>query len=708
MTPYNRVTTFLRYPVLAKGLPSASLSTVKRLFANAKAFRNLTIGFELEIISQDNDREMAEWLEGKEYDGARGSTFEEFLENYHFRGQDWLNEISGRKAKHFLDRIDAKPKYGAVTEKTIDRLLGKTYLPALAAVRRYTANENDETLNELLRAAFPLLLNARKYTNDNLMDASFYEKEQARFAALSSPVKLDDVDFDEVVGDILTFMQRVRERLLPPDSIFMWAVPAKIIEAKKSLFVTQEMRMGVNDVYLTSPADAAITEPNKILKYYAGLVNGNTDLFAKSIAQHLKFTMWRFKSALNFDREDMAQSEWQGSQEESDEDDEMSDRQMEFQYLWHRLKEEFPNDALERSSPNYKTDQLVLDSSISPSGGELVSRAFKDLDEALAWLKERFDFIERDVNLSTNSSTGLHVSIGTWKDGSLLNVSKMILLLGDEHLLRTFNRSASKYAEANRVAIQHVLRGNPSIVDLAKHGGLKDAIEELNDQLLEPGNTQKYRAANLSKLRTKGFIEFRIAGGAGYHKDWMRVERAITKYLFACLAASDPALYHREYLIALVKAFGGLKKSDPFAELHGVIDTRIEDLSFRKVLHKAIQTAYDHIAKSSEQTAIGFLSRVIGFMREDGGLYNKTTTMRFLIEDLFDMLVQNRSVSNSTKAALAKVFRRFAVLFKVDFKQLAELVESRSNPEYYDKDAFWTRFIVSGKPDLLEAFQKKG
>ena len=67
------------------------------------------------------------------------------------------------------------------------------------------------------------------------------------------------------------------------------------------------------------------------------------------------------------------------------------------------------------------------DGSIEPQGAEIVSPVFRNLDEALLELEGIFSIT--DQTIYTNSSTGLHVNIGTF-DFNEIDVLKLLLFLG--------------------------------------------------------------------------------------------------------------------------------------------------------------------------------------------------------------------------------------------------------------------------------------
>jgi len=195
------------------------------------------------------------------------------------------------------------------------------------------------------------------------------------------------------------------------------------------------------------------------------------------------------------------------------------------------------------------------DGSIKPQGAEIVSPVFRNLDEALLELEGIFSIT--DQTIYTNSSTGLHVNIGTF-DFNEIDVLKLLLFLGEKHVMNVFGRNKNQYTQPLiKELLDHVIN-NPRF----EMGGptFEKKIKALNDFLL---SRTKNFSFNVEKLIKHGYLEFRIIGG-DYTDRLDDVKNTINRYIHVVNIASDPTAYKNQYAKKLQKLLSHVDYDDDF------------------------------------------------------------------------------------------------------------------------------------------------
>jgi hypothetical protein len=164
-----------------------------------------------------------------------------------------------------------------------------------------------------------------------------------------------------------------------------------------------------------------------------------------------------------------------------------------------------------------------------------------DMQKIRTWAKQRGAY--------TNSSTGLHMNVSVPDMSTAkLDYVKLALLLGDEHVLEQFGRSANTYTGSALKKIREIIKNDPSRVDevLAK---MREHMESLATKVIHTGETQKFTSIN-----TKGnYVEFRSPGGDYLDANWDKVVPTLLRTVVALDAAMDPAKYRQEYQKKLYK-----------------------------------------------------------------------------------------------------------------------------------------------------------
>ena len=211
---------------------------------------------------------------------------------------------------------------------------------------------------------------------------------------------------------------------------------------------------------------------------------------------------------------------------------------------------------------------IETDSSIEGdgAGAEIISPVYESPRQMLEELRSMFEFFSKDVNVETNHSTGLHVTM-SWNgeaggyDGSNhaeANKVKMAVLLGDQYLLSTFGRLRNSYTKSQyqnvKIAAQKVKAGDLS------------SLETLQDMLGAGISNDKFTSINFKSEKDKNsgynLVEFRIAGGDDYHTDIEKVVKAVVRYA-TVMEAGHTEKFQQDYSDSIFKVINNAGKIDP-------------------------------------------------------------------------------------------------------------------------------------------------
>ena len=179
-------------------------------------------------------------------------------------------------------------------------------------------------------------------------------------------------------------------------------------------------------------------------------------------------------------------------------------------------------------------DGSIKDMPDRHSGVEIITKPipYESVPEVLRYY---FDWIK--YHGGTNDSCGLHINIsidGIDKDD--LDYFKMALFMGEDYVLRMYDREDNEYAA----------RHYDSMVADARGKGISGKnFDSLVAYMNRNMSRDKYRTFNISK---NGYIEFRAAGGAGYENRYNTVLDTINRFVFIYALGADPQLGRQEYI----------------------------------------------------------------------------------------------------------------------------------------------------------------
>ena len=159
----------------------------------------------------------------------------------------------------------------------------------------------------------------------------------------------------------------------------------------------------------------------------------------------------------------------------------------------------------------------------------------------------------------TNDSTGLHFNISS-PDMSQFDYVKMVLLLGDQHLLGLFDREYNSYCRSAIGKIMSEMRRQhpqgqgqmdrvlaESVMEVLKSHTYRLAQEFIQDAIKSWGNT--FTTDKYTSLNWKGdYMEVRALGGPKIMTDPQLTLNAIYRVIRVWASAVDPRLDREEYL----------------------------------------------------------------------------------------------------------------------------------------------------------------
>jgi hypothetical protein len=134
---------------------------------------------------------------------------------------------------------------------------------------------------------------------------------------------------------------------------------------------------------------------------------------------------------------------------------------------------------------------------------------------------------------------------------SSVDYVKLAVLMGDEYVLRQFNRAANSYTES----VFRKIAGteNPQIIAQAVDSLKKGLVDQASTALKytvfsDRGSTGKYVSINWRG----DYVEFRSMGNT-YLTDRSRIINTIYRYVRALVSAATPDMDRKEYLTKLYK-----------------------------------------------------------------------------------------------------------------------------------------------------------
>lgn len=177
-----------------------------------------------------------------------------------------------------------------------------------------------------------------------------------------------------------------------------------------------------------------------------------------------------------------------------------------------------------------------LEANGNDSAAEVVSPPLP-AEKAMADL-EKFYAMAKQLGLYTDArnNTGIHINVSIPKD---IDVLKLAMFLGDQHVLKAFGREDNYYAQSVIKSLQGSDKLQNTKFDLS-----------LLQQVAQRVTNNHY--ASISQGGK--YISFRHAGG-DYLNQYQEIANTVGRFINAMIIASDPAAYKDEYLKKLAATF---------------------------------------------------------------------------------------------------------------------------------------------------------
>jgi hypothetical protein len=302
------------------------------------------------------------------------------------------------------------------------------------------------------------------------------------------------------------------------------------------------------------------------------------------------------------------------------------------------------------STSGYTKWRVETDTSIDDDqgqGAEIISPVYESPQDMLKEMKSLFDYFEKN-DVETNRSTGLHVTM-SWSEpeSPVENKLKMALLLGDQYLLKQFNRERNTYTQSQVAAIKEYAK------NISKDLTDTKSLEKLENLLGRGVSMDKYRTIHFKRdTNNMGnkLIEFRVAGNEDYHKQFDQVVKAVVRYATIMQAGHTDA-YQKDYVKALVRLVNDSKMLN--AEVSKEIG---KTLAASNIQQKPIVTAVQNfVGADNYRNTIEKLIQAYKYLEQSQGPQKE--------------LFEEENERNEQKAALTtaqKIFADTVVLIALD------------------------------------------
>ncbi len=188
---------------------------------------------------------------------------------------------------------------------------------------------------------------------------------------------------------------------------------------------------------------------------------------------------------------------------------------------------------LEEDSSLSDGDQGAGVELITPNGGLSLSQMNDHLNKIVKWAKS--------YGVNTTDTTGLHINVSV-PNMENLDYTKLVIFLGDQHVLNEFGRLGNTYCKSMMQTINNKTVTTNDCKAMAR--SLQNGMIQAASKEIHSGSTNKYVSVN-----NKGhYIEFRSPGGDWLNKDLSVLVNTINRFVVALDIACDPERYRNEYI----------------------------------------------------------------------------------------------------------------------------------------------------------------
>jgi hypothetical protein len=208
-------------------------------------------------------------------------------------------------------------------------------------------------------------------------------------------------------------------------------------------------------------------------------------------------------------------------------------------------------------------------------------------NEAIEAIKNFYRLAIRN-DFYTNDSTGLHINVSIPQRTDLL---KLMMFLGDEYVLKTFNRLDNDYAQSIVKSTIKALRD--------EHDSLPRPGDEFDEIVNDTIND--LAAEHMSSVNYNGkYFSFRQAGG-DYLNNLRAVLDTVGRFVRALIIASSPDQHRKDYLSKLYKLREkGADEKPPVSDIEQARE------QIRQLKAEGASVARTYFFKFGEGTVKGF------------------------------------------------------------------------------------------------------
>ena len=262
-------------------------------------------------------------------------------------------------------------------------------------------------------------------------------------------------------------------------------------------------------------------------------------------------------------------------------------------------------------------------------GSEIISPVYDTPQDMLTEMKSLFNWFSEEQSVETNTSTGLHITMSMAESGSgETNKLKMALLLGDQYLLKQFNRSGNSYTASQQGRIKKYVE------DLSKNQKSEKSLEGLEEILSSGISSGKFSSINFKEQNNSEgnkLIEFRVAGGSDYTSDVDLIVKTVIRYAAVMQAGHNKEAYRADYIKALFRMLNSVNEIDPDTEKNAssFIDPSVADV-------KVIDAFKDIASKKSYKDALEYLGMAYTALGRANDLRSKDKQTELPFEEDFE------------------------------------------------------------------------
>lgn len=194
-----------------------------------------------------------------------------------------------------------------------------------------------------------------------------------------------------------------------------------------------------------------------------------------------------------------------------------------------------------------ETDSSLSDPKAGFGGVEIVAPTLP-LSEMVDEIKEVIEWA-KNYGCYTDYHCGLHVNISI-EDIPMdqLDYVKMVLFVGDQHVLKEFGRLSSTYAKSAFKQLQQKINYQPNLA-YEVLGSLQQNLANAAGKLIHSGTTEKMVSLNSQAKR----LEVRSPGGDWMNEDISKLETMVYRFIVALDIACDPQKNKEEYAKKMYK-----------------------------------------------------------------------------------------------------------------------------------------------------------